>query len=123
MKPYKDLTTCENQLAIVEKYEKVIAYLYPIIQSIPRKHGVVKTMFMECLLGQVRLFIDAGKSGQISRLYLADAGLADLRFWLRLVNGKLVRNMTNHQCKTALVLIAEVGAMMGAWLTSARHKG
>jgi hypothetical protein len=123
MKPHRDLILCDKQLAIVEKYEKVIWYLYPIIQSLPRKHGKVKDMFMECLLGQVGLFIDAGKSGQISRLHLADSGLANLRFWLRLVNGKLVRNMTNHQCETALVLIAEVGAMMGAWISSTRNKG
>jgi hypothetical protein len=27
-------------MAIVEKYERVISYLYPIAQSMPRKHGV-----------------------------------------------------------------------------------
>ena len=123
MKPQKDLVICDKQMAIVEKYEKVILYLYPIIQSMPRKHGIARDMFMACLLGQVRLFIDAGKSTQVSKLYIADAGLADLRFWLRLVNGKLVRSMTNHQCETALVLIAEVGKMLGAWISSTRHKG
>lgn len=83
MDPIKDAFTCYEQLAIVEKYETVIAYLYPIAQNIPRRHGVAKEMFIRTLLGQVQLFIEAGKSSQISRLYIADAGLAHLRFWLR----------------------------------------
>jgi hypothetical protein len=37
-------------------------------------------MFLESLLGQVSLFVEAGKSNQISRLYTADAGLAQIRF-------------------------------------------
>ena len=32
MKPVKDAAPCFDQMAIVEKYEKVIAYLYPIAQ-------------------------------------------------------------------------------------------
>ena len=35
-----DKNTHNKQLLIVEKYEQVISYLYPIIQSAPRKHGV-----------------------------------------------------------------------------------
>ena len=70
-------------MAISEKYERVIAYLYPIAQSIPRKHGVVRDMFLQCLLGQPDLFFQAGKSNQVSRIYAADAGLAQLRFWMR----------------------------------------
>lgn len=29
-------------LAIVDKYEQVIDYLYPILQNVPRKHGVAR---------------------------------------------------------------------------------
>lgn len=76
MQPEKEVTQCYEQMNIVEKYETVIAYLYPIAQNIPRKHGVAKAMFIECLLEQVKLIVEAGKSGQISRLYIADAGLS-----------------------------------------------
>ncbi len=50
MEPEKEVTQCYEQMNIVEKYETVIAYLYPIAQNIPRKHGVAKAMFIECLL-------------------------------------------------------------------------
>ena len=35
-------TQSVEQLAIVERYETVIAYLYPIAQNIGRRHGVAK---------------------------------------------------------------------------------
>ena len=108
---------------IVEKYETVIAYLYPIAQNIPRKHGVAKAMFIECLLEQVKLIVEAGKSGQISRLYVADAGLSQLRFWLRFLVSKQVRSITPHQVETAQVLIAEVGRLLGAWIVKQKRRG
>ena len=70
MEPEKEVAQCYEQMNIVEKYETVIAYLYPIAQNIPRKHGVAKAMFIECLLEQVKLIVEAGKSGQISRLFV-----------------------------------------------------
>ena len=46
MEPEKEVSQCYEQMNIVEKYETVIAYLYPIAQNIPRKHGVAKAMFL-----------------------------------------------------------------------------
>ena len=123
MQPEKEVTQCYEQMNIVEKYETVIAYLYPIAQNIPRKHGVAKTMFIECLLEQVKLIVEAGKSGQISRLYVADAGLSQLRFWLRFLVSKHVRSITPHQVETAQVLIAEVGRLLGAWIVKQKRRG
>jgi hypothetical protein len=40
MTPAKDAAQCYEQMAVVEKYETVISYFYPVAQSIPRKHGV-----------------------------------------------------------------------------------
>ena len=123
MQPEKEVTQCYEQMNIVEKYETVIAYLYPIAQNIPRKHGVAKAMFIECLLEQVKLIVEAGKSGQISRLYGADAGLSQLRFWLRFLVSKQVRSITPHQVETAQVLIAEVGRLLGAWIVKQKRRG
>lgn len=53
MEPIEEGVKCYDQMLIVEKYEKVISYLYPIAQSLPRAHGVARNMFLECLLGQV----------------------------------------------------------------------
>lgn len=123
MTPDQDVAPCYEQMAIVEKYETVISYLYPIAQSLPRKHGVVRDMFLQCLMGQVQLFVEAGKSNQVSRLYVADAGLAHLRFWLRFLLGSQVKGITPHQVETAQVLIAEVGKMLGAWVRQHKRRG
>lgn len=108
-------------MVIVEKYERVIAYLYPIAQSIPRKHGVARDMFLGCLLGQPDLFFQAGKSNQVSKIYVADAGLAQLRYWMRFLC--LIKTMTIHQLETAQVLVAEVGAMVGVWIKRRQKQG
>ncbi len=123
MEPEKEVSQCYEQMNIVEKYETVVAYLYPIAQNIPRKHGVAKAMFIECLLEQVKLIVEAGKSGQISRLYIADAGLSQLRFWLRFLSSEKVRRITPHQVETAQVLIAEVGRLLGTWIVKQKRRG
>ncbi len=121
MIPSKDATTCYDQMAIVEKYERVIGYLYPIAQSIPRKHGVARDMFLQALMGVPDLLFQAGKSNQISKIYTADAALAHLRFWMRFL--LLIRAMSPHQLQTAQVLLAEVGSMLGAWIKGKQKQG
>jgi hypothetical protein len=108
-------------MAISEKYERVISYLYPIAQSIPRKHGVARDMFLHCLLSQPDLFFQAGKSNQISKIYAADAGLAQLRFWMRFLVS--IKCLTPHQLQTAQILVAEVGAMLGSWIKKRQKQG
>lgn len=112
-----------EQMLVVEKYETVINYLYPIAQNISRRHGVAKAMFIDCLLEQVKLFVEAGKSNQISRIYIADAGLSQLRFWLRFLSSKPIHGITHHQVETAQVLIAEVGRIVGSWIAKQRRGG
>lgn len=106
-------------LLIVEKYERVIAYLYPIIQNTPRRHGVARDKFLHCLFDQVNLITTAGKSGQISGLYKADANLAMLRFYMRFYREQL-RTMTPRQEEVAQSMIAEVGKLLGAWISNKR---
>ena len=119
----KDQTATYEQLAVVEKYEAVVDYLYPIIQNCPRKHGVARDEMLRTLFGQVEHLIAAGKSGQPSRLYAADANLATLRFWLRFASSSKLTILTPHQHQVALVLVAEVGAMIGSWIKSAKLRG
>jgi len=116
----KDKQVCNDQLLIVEKYERVIAYLYPIIQRTPRKHGIARDQFLGRLFDQAELFIQAGKSSQVSKLYAADANLAMLRFYLRFFREGL-HHITIKQEGHAQTLIAEVGAILGAWI--GRTKG
>lgn len=123
MEAYKEQIRCTDQMSIVERYETFISYTYPIAQNIPRKHLVAKDMYLQALLGQVDLFIQAGKSNQISKLYLADAGLANLRFWLRFLSSKDIKAMTSHQHQVAQVHLAEVGSMLGGWIKKMKSKG
>ena len=110
-------------LAIVEKYEQLVDYLYPILQNIPRKHGVARDTILAAMFGQVELLISAGKSRQASRLYTADANLALLRFWLRFMVHPARKLITPHQHRTAAVKIAEVGKMLGAWIKTVKSGG
>ena len=119
----EDTGQCFEQMAVVEKYETVIAYCYPIAQNLPRQHGIAKEMFIRALLGQVALFVTAGKSNQVSKVYAADAGLADLRFWFRFLAQPKIRGMTPHQHQVSLTLLAEVGAMVGSWIKRTKRKG
>lgn len=108
----------KDQLAIVQKYEVFLNYFYPIAQNIPRKHGVAKMLLIEAVLAQPALFIKAGKSGHVSRLYEADAGLAHLRFWLRFCSHPDRRIITLRQHQAAEVMISEVGRILGSWIAS-----
>lgn len=37
----RDETATWQPLAIVERYERVVSYLYPILQTAPRRHGAL----------------------------------------------------------------------------------
>lgn len=110
-------------LAIVEKYETALNYLYRILQNCPRKHGVARDAMLGCLLGQPELFYMAAKSSQVSRLYVADGNLATLRFWLRFMVHPDRKVITPQQHKVALGHLAEVGRMLGAWAKTLKARG
>ncbi len=95
-------------MAIVERYERFIEYVYPILQNCPRKHGVVRDTVLKAVFAQVDLLIVAGKSQQPSRLYSADANLAYLRFWLRFMSSPVRRIITQDQHRIALEHLSEV---------------
>lgn len=111
-----------RQMAVIEKLEEFINYMYPIAQNIPRKHGVARDAFLRAVFAQVDLFITAGKSGQPSRLYAADAGLAGLRFWLRFLADPRRKLISQRQHQVASVHLAEVGGMVNAWIRSGKRR-
>ena len=121
MKPIEEAGRSYDQMAVVEKYERIVSYLYPIAQSMPRKHGVARDMFLQCLLGQPELFFQAGKSNQVSKIYAADAGLAQLRYWMRFLIK--IRCMSQHQLETSQAMIGEVGAMVNGWIKRKKQQG
>ena len=107
-----------EQMVIVQKYEPFVNYFYPVIQNLPRQHGVAKEMFLRDMLGQVKLFIVAGKSSSITRLYEADAGLSQLSYWLRFLQHKERNLITLKQHQVGSTMLAETGGILGSWISN-----
>lgn len=101
-----------NLYNIIEKYEKVFNYLYPIAQNIPRNHGILKKEFISTLIKQIQLFNEAGKSNQISRIYLSDAGLSNIKFFLRFIASKNIKCLTHKQQAYSQKLISECADLL-----------
>lgn len=115
-KQYRDAIICSEQMHIIKKFDTVVSYIYPIMQNAPRQHSVLRNHIVDALFGQVNLFIQAGKSGQKSKLYLCDAGLANLRYLIRFATKPEQKMLTPKQHLVALTRISECGAMLNAWI-------
>ena len=112
-----------RQLAIVERYEAFVNYVYPIALNIRRTHHIARDRFVDAMFEQVSVFNQARKSNQVSKLYVADAGLSDLRFLLRFLADEKRRLISLHQYEVADIHLAEVGKMLGAWIRNKAAKG
>ena len=127
----RDENAATDALAIVERYEAFMDYLYPILQRAPRHHGVLRDVVLGALFVPVGGLYQAAKSKQVSRLYAVDAQFATLRSHLRFLVKPGVRIINAHQHSQALRLLAEPGGMLNAWIrklnrdsgASARPKG
>ena len=95
-------------------------YVYPILINLSGKHRVFRDELLSCMFAQIKLFHEAAKSDQASRLYLADAGLATLREFLRFAADPSRRLLSRHQHEVAEIHLAETGAMLGAWINRAQ---
>ena len=103
-------------LYMVEKYERVIDYIYPLAQTIPRKHGTFRELLIRQLFLVAEHLNDAIKANQLSRCYVIDGSLSQLRLMLRFMLHHKRKLITEHQLETAQALVGEVGAMLGSWI-------
>jgi hypothetical protein len=111
----RDENTTTDALAIVEKYEAFVSYLYPILQNAPRRHGVLRDAVLAALFVPIGDLYHAAKSRQLSRLYTIDAEFATLRSYLRFLSHAGIRIVTPRQHEVSLALLAEPGGMLNAW--------
>lgn len=111
----RDENAASDALAIVEKYEAFVSYLYPILQNCPRKHGIFRDVVIAELFAPIGGLYHAAKSRQVSRLHAVDAEFATLRSHMRFMSRSDVRIFTPRQHEVALSLLAEAGRMLGAW--------
>lgn len=121
--PIREEIVSRRGMAISQKYMGFVNYLYPILTNLSGRHHVFRDIFLASLFGQVKLFNDAAKSDQASRLYVADAGLASLREFLRFAADPARKLISRHQHEVAESLLAETGAMLGAWIGGSARKG
>ncbi len=114
---------CMEQLAIVERFEQCFAYLYPVLLGIPRAHYIARDQALTACFDQVRLFNEAGKSTSLSKLYAADANIAQLRFLLRFLSDPKRKLISQHQHQVASIHLGETGRMLGGWIARAKRDG
>jgi hypothetical protein len=119
----RDENTAIPALAIVEKYEAFVDYLYPILRTCPRVHSVARDLALACLLGVPAQLYAAAKTQQVSKLYAVDGDFATLRFWLRFCVHPSRRIITPRQHSVALAMLAETGRMLGGWISTLRQRG
>ena len=123
METFSDEFTSQRQLAIVERFEGFINYMYPIALNIRRTHYVARDLLIASMFEQVSMFSQAGKSSQVSKLYLADAGLANLRYMVRFLSDSKRKLISQHQAEVASIHLAETGSMLGAWIKTKGARG
>ncbi len=111
----RDENLATDALAIVEKYEAFVHYIYPILQRCPREHGVLRDTVLAALFVPIGGLYHSAKSRQVSRLHAVDAEFATLRSHLRFLSSNGIRVISRKQHGTALALLAEPGRMLGAW--------
>lgn len=122
MEPITDEIKSAKSLAIVDKYYSFFRYLYPMLINVSGRHRVLRDMAIEAMISQISLFNDAAKSGQVSRLYLADSGIASLREYLRMLADPDIKLLSRKQYGVASVHLAEVGSMLGSWIKQTNKK-
>ncbi|MDT8337587.1 MAG: diversity-generating retroelement protein Avd [Sulfurimonas sp.] len=105
-----------SSLVVVEKYDEFVNYIYPVLQNIPRKHGILKEKTIQLVFLQVELFYKAVKSNHVSKLYEADANLALVRYHLRFLASEKRKLVSPKQHQVASILLAEVGKIVGAMI-------
>jgi len=130
----------EGGLVIIEKYDKFLSYIYPRLQEIPRKHGILKEKTILLVFQQAELIYRLIKTKPINKtkLYDLDAGLATVRHHLRFLaetrnvtvvfdkeSGKSIRKegkflLDKKAHTTASILIAEVGKIVGTMMKDSK---
>jgi hypothetical protein len=109
-------------LAIVGRYEGAVNYLYPMLVNVSHKHRVLRDAMIAALFEQYRLFYEAAKSGQVSKIYIADAGLAHIKELLRFMAEPARKLVSRRQYEIASVHLAETGSMLGGWIRHAQKR-
>ncbi len=106
----------DNKLIIIEKYTEFVNYIYPVLQNVERKHGILKQETLTLILSQVEFIYRASKSNQKSRLYEVDTKLASIRWHLRFLADDNRKLISKKQLRVADIKLSEVGGILNSWI-------
>lgn len=109
-----------SQLLIISKYNTFFTYLYPMLINMSGKHRVLRDKTIDTMLNQIHLFNDAAKSNQVSKLYIADSGIATLRELIRILSSEKIKLLSQKQYGTSSLHLSEVGRILGSWIKQKR---
>jgi hypothetical protein len=93
-----------------------------MLVNVSHKHRVLRDAMLTALFVQYRLFYEAAKSNQVSKIYIADAGLAHIKELLRFMAEPARKLVSRRQYEVASVHLAETGAMLGGWIRHAQKR-
>lgn len=83
---------------------------------------MIRDMALQQIISQIGLFNDAAKSGQVSKLYLADSGLSTIRDYLRILSESNIKLLSKKQYGVSTTMLAEVGSMLGEWIRKTQKR-
>lgn len=122
MNPIGDGNHWPSTLRIIEKYGVFFRYIYPMLINMGGKHKVIRDMALQQIISQIGLFNDAAKSGQVSKLYLADSSLSTIRDYLRILSESNIKLLSKKQYGVSTTMLAEVGSMLGEWIRKTQKR-
>ena len=117
-----DVNIEKSGLLVIDKFTTAIEYIYPVLVNLSNKHRIIRDELLTSLFYQQKLFYDAAKSDQISKLYLADSGLAYIKELLRFLVNRNRKLISLKQYEVTSIHIAETGKILGAWIKSKTKK-
>lgn len=118
------METRTERLVLIHKYNSFVDYIYNPLNTAPKSQQVLRDVVLGCILEQYSLLHKAIKSGMVSRMYDADAGLATIKSYIRLLSNAdpTRRVLSLKQCETAETLLSECGKILGTMIRNKSGK-
>jgi len=104
----------EEHLLLAAKFEKFHNYIYPILQNIPRKHGMHRNLMIQLVDEFVAAIFEAAEANQPSKVKSLSGKLSNIRYKLRFTR-RFNMNFSIHQLEVSQSLLSEVGKIIGSW--------
>lgn len=116
-----DVIGCYKGLQIVLVYKRFMMNMYWKSMRFQPQHKIFKEQVQKALFEQIRLFNDAAKSSQSSKIHIADSGVATLQEFLLIAVDPDVHLLSPKEYRNLSRQLSEAGAMLGQWLNGRKN--